>query len=127
MTGGYDDQVQCFGCAAMAQGVPMAALPAGWDALRVPGYEPMLFCEACAASGRMEEVRARQSLPRRQRWAFPKGIHAVYRPAAREVLLSTPDGFAELSEDEAVRLHGALGEALAVRAVGGRLIAEVGQ
>ncbi len=108
------DLVQCSGCEAMAQGVPLHALPDGWDALRVPGYLAMVFCDACVGSGRMEEVRARQGLPRRQRWRYPGAILAVYRPQAREVLIATPDGLAELSEGEARRLHAALGSALAV-------------
>lgn len=118
------DMVQCSGCTEMAQGIPLHALPNGWDALRVPGYLPMLFCDLCVGSGRMEEVRARQGLPRREQWAYPKGIHAFYRPAARELLLATPEGFAQMSEAEAERLHSALGEALAVRALAGALVAE---
>lgn len=106
--------IQCSACDVMIQGVPIHALPDGWDALRVPGFLAMVFCDCCVGSGRMEEVRARQGLPRRQRWRYPGAILAIYRPAAREVLIATPDGLAELAEDEARRLHAALGAALAV-------------
>ena len=118
------DMVQCFSCSAMEQGVAGSALPQGWDALRVPGYEPSFFCAACVDQGSMEEYRAQQGLPRRASWRFPGGIMAVLRPAARQVLLATPDGMADIGEREAELLNAAIGAALETRSLAGRLMAE---
>jgi hypothetical protein len=121
------DQVQCVGCVQMVQGVAELALPDGWDALRVPGYEPALFCASCIDRGVMEHFRAQQGLPRRARWRFPNGVMALYRPAARQVLLATADGMAEISEREAEQLIAAIGAALETRALPGALLAEAGR
>lgn len=118
------DMVQCFGCTATAQGMCEAALPAGWDALRTPGYAPAYFCTDCVDGGTMEQYRAQQGLPRRAQWRFGNGIMAVYRPAARQVLLATPDGMAEISEREAEQLVAAIAAALATRAFADQLAME---
>lgn len=119
------DMIQCFGCRETEQGVHDAALPEGWDALRVPGFEPALFCAGCVERGAMEQYRAQQGLPRRARWRFPNGVMALLRPAAGQVLLATSDGMAEISEREAEQLHAALGEALSLRSLPSQLTAEV--
>ncbi|MDF0540808.1 hypothetical protein PX699_00500 [Sphingobium sp. H39-3-25] len=118
------DIVQCSSCTEMHQGVPDAALPAGWDMLIVPVEGAHLFCPECVRWGRMEHLRALNGLPRRQRWAMRGGVMAIYRPAARQVLVATPDGMAELTEDEADRLRDALSSALAMRHLAVSLVGE---
>lgn len=121
------DLISCMGCADMQQGVPEAALPDGWDAMRIPGFEPAYFCGACVDGGMMEQYRAQQGLPRRARWRFPNGIMALYRPAAKQVLLATADGMAEISEREAEQLVAAIAAALAVRGLAEQLTVEARQ
>ncbi len=113
MSGG--DMVQCSGCTAMAQGVPAPSLPRGCDGLFVPMDGLHLFCVDCVRNGRMEWLRARNGLTRRAHWRLPDAVLAIYRPAARQVLIVTPDGMAELDEDEAEKLRDALTSALAMR------------
>ncbi|MBY2957573.1 hypothetical protein FIV32_02260 [Sphingomonadales bacterium 58] len=124
-SGGRADIVQCFTCSDMVQDVPDGALPGGWDALREPGYSPAFFCASCIVRGSMEHYRARLGLPRRERWRFQGGVMALYRPAARQLLIATPDGMAEISEREAEQLHAAIGAALATRELADQLMAEV--
>src|SRR3546814_4606157 len=106
---------QCAGCAAMHQGLGAAALPAGWDALLLPGAGWAFWCGGCVAAGLMESERAYRGLPRRGDWRMPDAIMAFYRPAAREVLVGFPGGQAVLREADAERLCAALAAALAVR------------
>jgi late competence protein required for DNA uptake (superfamily II DNA/RNA helicase) len=117
-----DDMIQCSSCTEMHQGVPEGALPSGWDMLFVPMEGAHLFCPECLRFGRMEHLRALNGLPRRQHWRLPDAVMAVYRPAARQVLIATPDGMAELSEEEADRLRDALTNALAMRHLAGTLL-----
>ncbi|WP_340265432.1 hypothetical protein [Sphingobium mellinum] len=121
------DQIQCFGCVTIAEGVAEAALPDGWDAVRVPGFDPAYFCGGCVDGGTMEHYRAQQGLPRRARWRFPNGIMALYRPAARQVLLATADGMAEIGEREAEQLIASIAAALGTRALADRLMVEAGR
>jgi hypothetical protein len=108
--------LHCCACGAQADGVDVPCLPAGWDALFVAGQGWMTFCAGCADCEVMEMTRASRAWPRRKSWAYPGGIMGVLRPAAREVLLATPDGMAVLSEEDAIRLRDALDGALAMRA-----------
>src|SRR3546814_6360854 len=99
--GGFvSDMCQCAGCAAMHQGLGAAALPAGWDALLLPGAGWAFWCGGCVAAGLMESERAYRGLPRRGDWRMPDAIMAFYRPAAREVLVGFPGGQAVLPEAE---------------------------
>ena len=118
------DRIECFRCPSSVPASIGGMLPIGWDVMRVPGYKPTYFCLRCVDGGAMELYRAQQGLPRRARWRFSGGILAFYQPAARQVLLATPEGMAELSEQEAEQLHAALGEALAVRGLAEQLAVE---
>ena len=111
----------------MCGDMPDAALPTGWDVMRAPGIGPAYFCTGCVGRGAMEHYRAQQGLPRRARWRFPGGIMAVYRPEARQVLLATADGMAEISEEEAEHLVAAIAAALATRSLAERLAVEARQ
>src|SRR3546814_7154232 len=54
--GGFvSDMCQCAGCAAMHQGLGAAALPAGWDALLLPGAGWAFWCGGCVAAGLRSE------------------------------------------------------------------------
>lgn len=109
--------IACCRCPARGIALRAHALPAGWDALFLPDIGPVFFCPDCAAGGQVEIERAARTLPRRQRWAMPRAVLALYRPAAREVLIATPDGMAALAEADAERLRDALDGALATRAL----------
>lgn len=120
-----EELIQCFRCPAQGVVVAGVALPDGWDALRVPGYVPAYFCDCCVGSGSMEYYRAQQGIPRRQQWRFASGIDAFYQPVTRKVLLATPEGMAEISEQDAQALYAAIGAALAIRDHAYHLTAEV--
>ena len=118
------DMCQCAGCAALHQGLGAAELPAGWDALFLPGEGWALWCAGCVAAGLMESERAYRGLPRREEWRIPPAVMALYRPLAREVLVAVPGGQAVLPEADAERLCAALTGALAVRDHAAALLGE---
>lgn len=123
MTG---DLIQCSGCPAMAAGVAEGALPDGWDALAINGRTGAgvaihYFCPDCVGRGLVRRALAESVVDGAEARFGPRArlkaarCLALYRPAAREVLVAVDGGMFVMAEDEAEALAAALCGALVVR------------